>query len=789
MQRLLASVAIPLTLIVLLVSYRSVAPTAEIQAAEPASTATAANAKLEADFKSKMVPFLDKYCNTCHSTENNSGGVSLDVYESAAHAKKDRKTWESIDRVIEEQEMPPKHKKQPTKDERIEAVTFLKSSLLNITCVGPKDPGRVTIRRLNRSEYNKTVRDLLGVNDFQPANDFPSDDVGYGFDNIGDVLSVQPILIEKYLAAADKVLNKALTKPSEIKQTKQAFRSMTMIVIPRGAKDRTTQKVNFTVEGAASIEQFNFPVDGEYSFNIRAWGTKLADEKPQLILRIDGKDVKTFDVEATADKPTILTVKTTVKAGEKRVSMAFANPKEDKSTKSFRILGLDQLEIDGPVKGTFQQPGSNSIEMVLVAEPNTDGTKDKLDSARKVIGTFARRAFRRPVSTAEVDRLVKLYQLADSKGDDFTTAIKLPLKAILVSPHFLFRVEPDPKAPLESRTLNEHELATRLSYFLWSSTPDEELLTLADKGGLRKPGVLKAQVTRMLKDWKSQSLTSDFSGQWLMTRSVWGASPDMTQFPSFTENLKAAMVTETEMYFDSIVKNDSKVTDFLDSDYTFVNETLAKHYGLKDVSGPEFRKVKLADTRRGGILTQASILTVTSNPTRTSPVKRGKWVLDNILASPPPPAPPNIPELEKTALKGTLRQQMEQHRVNPTCAGCHAKMDPIGFGLENFDAIGAWREKDKDNTIDASGVLPGQLKFNGPAELRKILLGKSDQFRKCLAEKLLTFALGRGLEHYDKCILDELVLKLKAGEDRFSALVLAIVESEPFQQRKAKRSE
>ncbi len=776
-------------LVVVLGVCRPVVQLPQLQAAEPVTTATAAQAKLNADFKSKMLPFLDKYCNTCHSTENNSGGISLDVYETAAHAKKDRKTWEAVERVIEEQEMPPKNKKQPTKDERIEAVTFLKSSLLNITCVGPKDPGRVTIRRLNRAEYNNTIRDLLGVTDFQPANDFPSDDVGYGFDNIGDVLSVQPILIEKYLGAADKALSRALAKPNEIKPAKQSFRSQTMVVIPRGAKDRTTQKVNFTTEGSATIEKFNFLVDGDYTFNIRAWGAKLSDEKPQLVLRIDGKDVKTFDVEATAEKPAIFSVKHTVKAGEKRISMAFTNPKEDKETKSFRTLGLDQLEIDGPAKGTFQQPTSDSMRLVLVAEPTTDGTKEKLDSARKVISTFARRAFRRPVQTAEIDRLMKLFLMADSKGDDFATAIRLPLKAILVSPNFLFRVEPDPKAPQESRVLNEHELATRLSYFLWSSTPDEELLKLADNGELRKPGVLKAQVTRMLKDWKSQSLTTDFSGQWLMTRSVWGASPDSTQFPSFTENLKAAMVKETEMYFDHIVKNDAKVTDFLDSDYTFANETLAKHYGLKGVSGPEFRKVKLTDTRRGGIVTQASVLTVTSNPTRTSPVKRGKWVLDNILASPPPPAPPNIPELEKTALKGTLRQQMEQHRVNPSCAGCHAKMDPIGFGLENFDAIGAWREKDKDNPIDASGVLPGQLKFNGPAELRKILLGKSDQFRKCLAEKMLTFALGRGLEYYDKCILDELVLKLKAGEDRFSALVLAIVESEPFQQRRAKRSE
>jgi len=758
---------------------------AEANAGAPAS---AAQAEQEAQFKAKILPLLEANCNGCHSSENNSGGMSLDVFQSAAHAKKDRKTWEAVERVLEDGSMPPaKSKKQPTKEERIEAVTFLKSSLLHVSCVGPKDPGSVTMRRLNRSEYNNTIRDLCGVTDFQPANDFPSDDVGYGFDNIGDVLSVQPILIEKYLAAAEKIIDRAL-KYETIKPSQQTFNMQNLVATPRSAKKRDEKRIVLTTEGSAFIEKFNFPVEADYEFTIKAYGLPAGGAAPKLMLRVDGKEVKTFDVDAPADKPGTYSVKVRATAAEKRVAMVFTNPFEDKKAKTFRTIGIESIKIDGPV-GKFEQKLPDSFKMILVAKPTTDGTKDAQDAAKAVLKNFARRAYRRPPTDSEIERLMKLYAVGIGNKEEFIQAIKLPLKAILCSPHFLFRVEPDPKDGLESRPLNEHELATRLSYFLWSSMPDAELSKLADEGRLRKPGVLKTQVQRMLKDWKSQSLTSDFAGQWLMTRSVWNVSPDPVQFPAFDDKMKAAMVRETESFFDHIVKNDAKVTDFLDADYTFVNERLAKHYGIPNVSGEAFQKVKLPDTRRGGVLTHASVLTVTSNPTRTSPVKRGKWVLDNLLASPPPPAPPEVPELEITPLKGTLRQQMEQHRANPSCASCHNKLDPLGFGLENFDAVGMWRTEDKKVKIDASGELPGGVKFDGPAELRKVLMSKSDLFRRCLAEKLTTFALGRGLEYYDKCVLDELVLKLKAGEDRFSVLVLAIVESEPFQKRRAKRSD
>jgi hypothetical protein len=742
------------------------------------------------EFGKKVVPFLAKYCNSCHNADDNSGGVALDSFQSAAHAKKDRKTWESVERVLAAGEMPPKKKAQPTKDERSEVVGYLAGTLLKVSCVGPKDPGRVTMRRLNRAEYNNTIRDLCAVSDIYPANDFPSDDVGYGFDNIGDVLSVQPILIEKYLAAADRVLEKAIPNRQPIQSSKNVFRPQNLVVNPRAAKIKDAEKkkdiIVFSTEGAAAVDKLNFPVEAEYTFRIRAWATTVGKDPTRMTLRVDGKDIKTFDVTAVEGKATISDITTRVRAGEQRVAVSLANPYQDPKTKEYRNLGLDLLEVEGPV-GKFEQPIPESIKKILFTRPTTDGTADAKKAAEEILTKFATRAFRRPVKPDEIQRLLTLFNKAS--GEPFERAIQLPLKAILVSPHFLFRVEEDPKQPAQSKTINEHELATRLSYFLWSSMPDDELLNLASKGELRKPGVLKAQVTRMLKDWKSQSLNADFAGQWLMLRNVWGVNPDTAVYPNWDDKLKHSMIRETELYFEHIVKNDRKVTEFLDSDYTFLDERLAKHYGVKGVTGEKFREVKLTDTRRGGVLTHASILTVTSNPSRTSPVKRGKWVLDNILASPPPPAPPNVPELEKTELKGSLRQQMEQHRANPACASCHEKMDAIGFGLENFDGIGVWRTEEKKIKIDSSGLLPGAGKFDGPAELRKILLGKADQFRRCLAEKLTTFALGRGLEYYDKCVLDDLVIKLKAGDDRFSALVLAIVESEPFQQRKGKKSD
>ncbi|MFO0937054.1 MAG: DUF1592 domain-containing protein [Gemmataceae bacterium] len=752
------------------------------------------------EFKSKIRPFLTTHCISCHNGDKNAGGVNLDTYLSEAHARKDRKAWEAVREQMANGTMPPKKKAQPTAAEKDTFLNWIDQKLLKIDCTAPKDPGRVTLRRLNRAEYNATIRDLCGVK-LTPADDFPADDVGYGFDNIGDVLSIQPVLLEKYMAAADRVLEAALPPLPRIEPAKQTYRPQQLLASPRSAKirevDPKTKReifhIKLTDEGSTFIEKYNFEGAGEYAFRIRAWGQKVGDEYPKMVLRVDGKEIKSFTVQAVPDKRELYDVKAKMTAGEKRVAVAFVNPFHDKNEKdekkNSRTLGVEMIEIEGPLGGT-DRPVPESTQRILAARPSPGGL-DKTEAARQSLTKFARKAFRRPTTTAEIDRLMKLFAIADGKGEPFNIAMRLPLKAVLVSPNFLFRIEEDPKDPNSNRLLNDHELASRLSYFLWSSMPDEELSAIADRGELRKPGVLKGQVERMLKDPKIQAMTDNFASQWLQLRDLWNVSPDTGRFPTWDEELRRAMIREGEMFFTNILKEDRSVLEFIDADYTFLNARLARHYGIPNIRGSEFRKVKLTDGRRGGILTQAGFLTLTSNPTRTSPVKRGKWVYENILGLTAPPPAPDVPQLPAVGqFKGTLRQQMEQHRSNPSCATCHVKLDPLGFGLENFDAIGAWRSEENQVRIDSSGVLPDGSKFDGPGELRKVLMAKADQFRRCLCEKMLTYAIGRGLEYYDKCTVDELVTKLKGpGHDHFSALIQAVVETDAFQKRAGKRSE
>jgi len=701
--------------------------------------------------------------------------------------------WETIVRVVSNGEMPPKRKKtQPSEAEKAEFLTLADETFIKVSCVGPKNPGRVTLRRLNRAEYNNTIRDLCGI-DYRPADDFPSDDVGYGFDNIGDVLSMPPILLEKYLVAAENILNQAVVPPGTLLSSKQGFRPQNLLVQPREARSRDGRpKILFTTAGQTWLPKFNFPADGEYILRFKLNGIPEGDMPPKYEIKLDDQLIQPGEVRGS--QSITVEVKRKVAAGERKIAVSFVNPSkisELKSGTTPRTLGVELIEIEGPLQGA-SKPLPKSTQMILVAQPK-DSMPEAVDAAaRAVLNEFARRAYRRPPQAAEIDRLMQLFHRAnDEHQESFAEAIKLPLKAILVSPHFLFRVEKDPLPGQEFRNLSDFELASRLSYFLWSSMPDEELYRTAERGQLRQPEILKAQVQRMLKDPKSRALTENFAGQWLQLRNLLTLTPDPETFQGWDESLRKAMIQETELFFDHIVKNDRSILEFLDADYTFLNDRLSWHYGVPNIRGEQFRYVKLPpEKRRGGLMTQASTLTVTSNPTRTSPVKRGKWIYENIMGLQPPPAAPDVPELPPNdKLKGTLRQQMEQHRSNPACAGCHAKLDPLGFGLENFDGIGRWRDTDNQQPIDASGVLPEGESFNGPSELRKVMLGKAELFRKCLAEKLLTFALGRGLEYYDKCVLDEISLKLKQGNDQFSALVLAIVQSEPFIQRKLKRSE
>ncbi len=608
-------------------------------------------------FDGHIRPFVETYCLRCHSTEKQKAGLDLEVHATSDSVIRDRKTWEKVHRMLSEREMPPGRRRQPSEEERFRVTSWIRAELDRFDCDGPVDPGHVTLRRLNRAEYNNTVRDLLGI-DFEPAADFPADEVGYGFDNIGDVLSLPPLLLEKYLDAAIDVVERAL------------------------ARER-----------------------------------RLAD-------------------------------------GE-RTSAAF--------------------------------------ERVVTCSPG-DGLSPA-ECARRILGPFAERAFRRPLSGAELDGLVNLSLGALEAGDEFEQAIEVGLAAALVSPHFLFRVEAGLAADGGSSVahpIGDFELASRLSYFIWSSMPDDELLASARAGKLHDDAELERQTRRMLADPRSRALVENFASQWLQTRLLERATPDPETYPGFSAELRADMERETILFFDEVLRKDRSVLDFIDGDFTYLNERLARHYGVDGVAGDQFRRVSLEDSPRGGILTHASVLTLTSNPTRTSPVKRGKWVLEQIMGTPPPPPPPDVPELSEepeAILSGSLRQRMERHRDDPNCAQCHARMDPIGFAFENFDGVGRWRDFDGQFVVDPSGELPDGRSFDGPDGLKKILRAQHEVFCRNLVEKMLTYALGRGLEYYDKCAVDRVVEALERNDHRPSALIVEIVKTDPFRKRRGRDTE
>lgn len=741
---------------------------------EPALKPVAADAP-PVSFVKDVQPLLAKYCSECHGAEKPKGGLALATFRDERGALARRDVWQRVAENLSAEAMPPEGKPQPEDSERGLILRWIESRVLKIDC-SRIDPGRVTIRRLNRTEYNNTVRDLLGV-DIHPADDFPSDDVGYGFDHIGDVLSMPPVLLERYLGAAERIVEAAIFTSDPDRAPIEARNGQTLASV--GDAER----------------EFEFSRNGDYLLRIRAWAQQAGPEKAKMTLRLDGKDLTTVEVDAAEGAAKVYEIKLNVTAGKHRVAGRFINdyykPDDPDPNNRDRNLIVEQIAVQGPL-GVLPEKLPESHTRLITRQPGPDG--DVSASARAVLRPFVTRAFRRPAADDEIERLVRLVVAATNEGDSFERGIQLAVEAVLVSPHFLFRIEvdPDPLDPGAIRTLNDYELATRLSYFLWSSLPDDELFRLAEDGALRKDGNLAAQVGRMLKDPKSAALIDNFASQWLQLRNLKNVSPDRKQFPGFNDALRAAMEQETKLFFAAIVREDRNILDLLDANFTFLNERLAKHYGIPDVTGDDFRRVTLATSERGGLLGQASVLLVTSNPTRTSPVKRGKWILENLFNAAPPPPPPNVPELKEAGdkpLEGTLRQRMEQHRANPACAVCHAQMDALGFGLENYDPVGAWRTKDGSLDIDASGTLPGGAAFRSPAELKAVLRGRSGEFRRCLTEKLLTYALGRGLEYYDRCAVDGIVKNVEASGDRFAGLVLEIVRSDPFQKRRGKRED
>ncbi len=753
------------------------------------SSATAAEpAVTPGSFSKDGVAFLAKHCVSCHGPEKKKAGLLLTSYKDDASLLRDRKTWLKVLRALETGEMPPQGRPRPDVADVEKFTRAVTAVFDHADRTGKRDPGRVTIRRLNRTEYNNTIRDLVGV-DFQPAEDFPSDDVGHGFDNIGDVLSLSPVLLERYLAAAENVMQRAIT----IDPPKPTVRHMNS----RYLEPATSEGFRWRPLTKGLLHTpYRLSQAGEYTFRFRAHGRPDGGEAPTVAVLSSGKEVKKLEIAAAEKNPATYEVDVELKAGDHRLAVSLLNPTmgAPKDKAATRAILVEWFELRGP-----KDMRPETQKRLLAVKPG----QGKAENTHEILGRFASKAYRRPVAKDELDRLVKLVEKTEIGGEKWEAGIQLAMEAVLVSPKFLFRVELDdrPTSALP-HPIDEWQLASRLSYFLWSTMPDEELFELAGKGELTRH--LEPQVRRMLKDPRSRSLVDNFAMQWLQLRRLATFAPDPKLFPNFDESLRSAMFKETELFFEAVIREDRSILDLIDGNFTYLNERLARHYGIVDTNGNhargegsqkrgqslygrEFKRVTLQPGDRGGLLTQASVLAVTSNPTRTSPVKRGRWVLEQLLGTPPPPPPPDVPELnDKRMLTGTLRQQMEQHRANPSCAACHARMDPIGFAFENFDAIGAYRAQDGGQPIDASGTLPSGQSFKGPAELKGILKGKKDLFSRCLAEKMLTYALGRGVEYYDRPAVDTIVRELAHHEYKFSTLVIEIVKSEPFRLRRGK---
>jgi mono/diheme cytochrome c family protein len=738
-------------------------------------------AAASSSFEKTVEPFLKANCFLCHNAKLKVSGLNLEGYADAKAALKDREVWEKVVQKLRGGQMPPKGLPVPP-PEQVAAVTgWFDLEFARLDRSMKPDPGRVTARRLNRVEYNNTIRDLVGV-DFKPAADFPADDSGYGFDNIGDVLSLSPVLMEKYLAAAEKIARQAIVADPPPKPTRERIEHAPVPPEDSPARDLTARHP--------------FPVEGEYLVRGMIAGRH---EALLVTLWLDGKELKTFPVTTEDEAARAGEMRLHVTAGEHELKAtllhddsrpdAEPDPDEAKAKDQKKKPGkdpyIDRFEINGPYN-PHARPLTESHRRIFVCGL-APGQQDP-ECARRIVSALARRAYRRPVTEAEVDGLVRFVTMARQKGDSFEQGVRVALEAILVSPHFLFRIEHDSDAnnPAVAHRVADFDLASRLSYFLWSSMPDEELFRLAGERKLRKPDVVAAEVRRMLLDPKSVALVDNFAGQWLELRNLDSVKPDPDRFPNFDENLRQAMKEETRLFFEAVIREDRSILDFIDGKFTFLNERLAKHYGIPGIAGPEFRRVELTGDERSGVLTQASVLTVSSYPTRTSPVLRGKWVLENFLNDPPPPPPPGVPNLDEAAIgkSASLRQQLEQHRANPACASCHTRMDPLGFGLENYDAVGHWRTQDGKFPVDSTGTLPGGHSFRSPAGLKEILKADRDAFARCLTEKMLTYALGRGLERYDRPNVNLICSRLAASDYRFSRLVLEIVRSLPFEMRR-----
>ena len=729
-----------------------------------------------ADFDSAVKPVLSHTCALCHNDRMSSGGLDIGAFLKPESVAQYRGGWETILEKLRGGEMPPKGIPRPPEAQIQALIHYIEAEFDKDDRNTQADPGHVTAHRLNRSEYTNTIRDLLAV-DFQARKDFPTDDSGYGFDNIADVLTISPVLMEKYLNAAEDIAARAMGADPLPKHPLEAQYHV---------KDKTIRRTDLsTIEAAHRVEW-----DGEYIVRFGMPGERTADAKPVTLgFWMDGALLKTLPVETKPSKLVYFDpyseaeVRVYLPAGDHVFRAGFIDddfvktvPEKD-AYNSKKNKFLSSIVFVGPFASNVERASRRKI---LICDPKSGAA-----CVEKIVSALAQRAYRRPVTRGEAASLVKFVTLARSQGQTTEQGIELAVAAMLVSPQFLFRIERDPRPtdPRDVHRISDFELASRLSYFLWSSMPDGELFGLAAAGKLHEPAVLDAQVKRMLADPRSAALAENFAGQWLEIRNLDVVQPDPKKFPEWGPELRDAMKTETRMFFEYVLRENRPLSDFIDARYTFLNRRLAKHYGIAGVTGPAFRRVELADGQRGGILSQASVLTVSSYPTRTSVVLRGKYVLNNILGSEIPPPPPDVPALDESAV-GTLmslRQQMEKHRADPLCSSCHNKMDPLGFGLENYNAIGQWRTTDGKFPVDASGTLPNGKAFATPEEMRALLLSNLPQFARCLSEKLLTYALGRGLQSYDRRTVDGINRSLVASGYHFQSLIFEIVHSAPFQ--------
>ena len=741
---------------------------------------------------------VGEFCTDCHNDQLKTGGVTLE-HASSSNVAAQAALLEKVLHKLRAGEMPPPGNPGPDAAQRASLVKWLETQLDAAGAAHP-NPGAPAIHRLNKAEYSNSIRDLLGL-DMDHSAGLPADDSGYGFDNIGDVLTVSPLHMEKYVSSARRISRLAVgtLKPSAAIEKFPAK-------IPQGD---SLDEMPINERGEVLLRRY-FPFDAEYSIVVRVRGNPAAGlPAPKLDLRLDGKRVKLIDAEidtAEANQGTrSIETRMPLPAGEHFIGAGFLSESAKLETgggggrggaapapaPSANGVSVEYISIGGPYHPTG--PGdTESRRRIFICRPKAGEAEDAC--ARQILTSLARRAYRRPVSAADTDPLMKLFAAGRADGGNFDSGVEMGLSGILVSPEFLFRVEAPPAPSLTKGAtyrLRDLDLASRLSFFIWSSIPDEELLDLAENGKLHDPAVLAAQVRRMLADSKSKALGENFAGQWLRLRNVADWKPDPDKFKEVDATLRNAFERETELFFENIVTEDRSVLEFIDADYTFLNERLARYYGIQGVKGSYFRRVALTGPdgkgpERGGILTQASVLMVTSYPTRTSPVLRGKWILENILNAPPPPPPPNVPTLDETASISakSLRETFEKHRANVACASCHSRLDPLGFALENFDAGGKYRTKEGDEPIDASGNLTDGTVIDGVPGLKKILLARKDEFVEGLADKLLTYALGRGLEYYDQPVVRDIRRQAEKNDYRFSSLVLGIVNSVPFEMRR-----